>query len=64
MTSFAAYRRFDLFYVENWRVSLDLVIILLTAQVVMSRTVVGVMRVRRRRADAAQTADGDLIILD
>jgi len=60
--SFAAYRRFDLFYVENWRVSLDLVIILLTVQVVISRTVMGLMRANRRRSQAG-VAD-DVIILD
>ncbi len=37
--SFAAYRRLDLFYVENWSVSLDLVILVLTAQQVMARIV-------------------------
>jgi len=60
--SFAAYRRFDLFYVENWRVSLDLVIILLTVQVVISRTVMGLLRANRRRSQAG-VAD-DVIILD
>jgi lipopolysaccharide/colanic/teichoic acid biosynthesis glycosyltransferase len=36
---FAAYRRLDLFYVENWSVALDLAIIAGTAQSVVARTV-------------------------
>jgi lipopolysaccharide/colanic/teichoic acid biosynthesis glycosyltransferase len=35
--SFASYRRLDLFYVKNWSISLDLVILILTAQSVVSR---------------------------
>jgi hypothetical protein len=31
------YRRLDLFYVENWSVSLDLAIMLATAQAVLGR---------------------------
>lgn len=34
---FGVYRRLDLFYVENWSVSLDLVILLSTAQAVIAR---------------------------
>jgi exopolysaccharide biosynthesis polyprenyl glycosylphosphotransferase len=37
--SFSAYRRLDLFYVENWSVSLDLVILVLTAEQVTARIV-------------------------
>ncbi len=37
--SFAAYKRLDLFYVENWSVALDLVILVLTAQQVTARIV-------------------------
>ena len=36
---FRAYRRFDLFYVENWSISLDFVILVLTVQNVVSRAV-------------------------
>ena len=36
---FDAYRRLDLYYVENWRFTLDLVVLVLTAQVVFSRLV-------------------------
>jgi exopolysaccharide biosynthesis polyprenyl glycosylphosphotransferase len=39
--SFSAYRRLDLFYVENWSVSLDLVILVLTAEQVTARVVRG-----------------------
>jgi len=35
--SFDAYRRFDLHYVENWSVSLDIVILVATAESVLSR---------------------------
>ncbi len=41
---FRAYRRFDLFYVENWTVGLDLVILVLTLQNVVSRGVSAVLR--------------------
>lgn len=37
--SFAAYRRFDLFYLENWTVSLDLAILVATVQRVLLRGV-------------------------
>lgn len=36
--SFAAYRRYDLFYIENWSVTLDLAILLATFQSVAGRT--------------------------
>jgi lipopolysaccharide/colanic/teichoic acid biosynthesis glycosyltransferase len=35
--SFAAYRRFDLFYIENWSFTLDLVILISTVEAVISR---------------------------
>ncbi len=37
--NFSAYRRLDLFYVENWSVTLDLVILLATAEQVIARLV-------------------------
>jgi exopolysaccharide biosynthesis polyprenyl glycosylphosphotransferase len=49
--SFAAYKRLDLFYVENWSVSLDLVILVLTAQQVTARVVRGLWaKVKRNPA--------------
>jgi lipopolysaccharide/colanic/teichoic acid biosynthesis glycosyltransferase len=51
--SFSAYQRLDLFYVENWSVSLDLAILLSTIQTVASRTI---RAVRRRSAPAADSA--------
>lgn len=45
--TFRAYRRFDLFYVENWSIGLDLVILVLTAQQVVARAV-GLLLKRRR----------------
>jgi exopolysaccharide biosynthesis polyprenyl glycosylphosphotransferase len=45
--SFSAYRRLDIFYVENWSVSLDLVILLLTAEQVTARIIRALWRVVR-----------------
>lgn len=50
--SFASYRRLDLFYVKNWSISLDLVILILTAQTVLVRAVKGVLK-RGEGADLA-----------
>lgn len=52
-SSFSAYQRLDLFYVENWSVSLDLAILLSTVQSVAVRSV---RAVRRRSAPAADSA--------
>jgi exopolysaccharide biosynthesis polyprenyl glycosylphosphotransferase len=46
--SFSAYRRYDLFYIENWSVSLDFAILLATAQRVAMR---GVDLILRRSSD-------------
>lgn len=48
--SFEAYRRFDLFYIENWSVSLDLAILMATVQAVL---------VRAARFAVAQRGRGD-----
>jgi len=37
--SFSAYRRLDLFYLENWSLGLDLVVLFTTVQVVVARAV-------------------------
>ena len=50
--SFDAYRRFDLHYVENWSVSLDIVILVATVEAVLSRLV---RMVRGEVAPAAGT---------
>ena len=42
--SFSAYRRLDLFYVDNWSVTLDLVILLATAEQVLARAVTMVFK--------------------
>ena len=39
--SFASYRRLDLFYVKNWSISLDLMILNLTGQSVLGRAIRG-----------------------
>jgi exopolysaccharide biosynthesis polyprenyl glycosylphosphotransferase len=51
--SFAAYRRLDLFYVDNWSSTLDIVIMLATVEQVLSKAV---RAVRRRPAVSAETA--------
>jgi len=48
--SFAAYRRLDLFYVENWSLSLDLVILIETASAVICRPIKRLGRARSRPA--------------
>ena len=45
--AFSAYRRLDLFYVDNWSVGLDLVILLATGEQVIARLVTTVLRRRR-----------------
>lgn len=41
--SFASYRRLDLFYVKNWSISLDVVILILTVQTVLVRAAKGII---------------------
>jgi exopolysaccharide biosynthesis polyprenyl glycosylphosphotransferase len=48
--AFSAYRRLDLFYVDNWSVGLDLVILLATGEQVIARLVTTVLRRRRTAA--------------
>jgi exopolysaccharide biosynthesis polyprenyl glycosylphosphotransferase len=48
--SFAAYRRLDLYYVENWSVSLDVVILVATVEQVVARFATAMLR-RRRTAE-------------
>ncbi len=42
--SFAAYRRLDLFYVDNWSISLDLIIMMATIEQVVAKLVFSVFR--------------------
>ena len=51
--SFEAYRRLDLFYVENWSLALDLVILLGTVEQVLAAPVPR----QRRRAGARAAAE-------
>ena len=41
--SFSAYRRLDLYYVENWSVSLDIVILFATIEHVITRFVTALL---------------------
>jgi exopolysaccharide biosynthesis polyprenyl glycosylphosphotransferase len=50
--SFAAYRRLDLYYVDNWSVGLDAVILVATVEQVLARLVTTVAR-RRRQVEPA-----------
>jgi exopolysaccharide biosynthesis polyprenyl glycosylphosphotransferase len=45
--SFSAYRRLDLFYVENWSVSLDLVIMIATLEQVAAKLIQSLLHKRR-----------------
>ena len=53
---FRAYRRFDLFYVENWTVGFDMVILVLTLQNVISRGVSAVLRTTDSSSESPATA--------
>lgn len=57
--SFEAYRRLDLFYVENWSLTLDLIIVLGTIEQTLSRLVRLV--VKSRAHEAAQTSSESLV---
>ena len=46
--SFGAYRRLDLYYVDNWSASLDLVIILATLEQVVAKLVTSLVRGHRK----------------
>jgi exopolysaccharide biosynthesis polyprenyl glycosylphosphotransferase len=52
---FGAYRRLDLFYVDNWSLNLDLVILVATIEQVLAKSVRTLVR-RRRRAAVVEIA--------
>ena len=54
--SFEAYRRLDLFYVENWSLALDLIILLGTVEQVLLRPFVGRFRPAPEPASEALAA--------
>jgi exopolysaccharide biosynthesis polyprenyl glycosylphosphotransferase len=54
--SFAAYRRLDLFYVDNWSVALDIVILLATVEQVLARA--ATMVFKRKPAELPVATDG------
>ena len=61
--NFSAYRRLDLFYLDNWSVSLDLVILVLTLHVVVIRAIrslVGRFNRLVRRGQAVVAVSGTL----
>jgi exopolysaccharide biosynthesis polyprenyl glycosylphosphotransferase len=61
--AFDAYRRLDLYYVENWRFGLDVIVLVLTAQVVVSRII---RHVVRRHRDELVVGAGEVqpVVLD
>jgi exopolysaccharide biosynthesis polyprenyl glycosylphosphotransferase len=54
--SFSAYRRLDLFYVDNWSVTLDIVIMLATVEQVIARAVTLVFK-RESKVEAPAVAE-------
>jgi len=56
--SFEAYRRLDLFYVENWSITLDLLIIVGTMEQVLSRLLSTVISRGKKVAAAEVDAAG------
>jgi exopolysaccharide biosynthesis polyprenyl glycosylphosphotransferase len=54
--AFGPYRRLDLFYVENWSVTLDFGILVATVGVVVGRTLRAFARALRRRTSAPEPA--------
>ena len=60
--SFDSYRRLDLFYVENWSVTLDLVILLSTLETELVRVVRGFTRGRQAPADGAVLAGAPAVM--
>ncbi len=57
---FSAYKRLDLHYVENWSVTFDFIIILQTAESILSRIIRGLTR----RPDPEGTSTAELEMID
>ena len=55
--SFSAYRRLDLFYVDNWSVTLDIVIMLATVEQVIARAVTMVFQRSEETVAVAEPAE-------
>jgi exopolysaccharide biosynthesis polyprenyl glycosylphosphotransferase len=55
--SFYAYRHLDLFYLENWRLSLDIAILLATAHSLVTDVTAAVGRARERRRPPAPSSE-------
>jgi exopolysaccharide biosynthesis polyprenyl glycosylphosphotransferase len=62
--SFEAYRRLDLFYVENWSLELDLVILLTTARAVVMQALRDIRRQWRHSGEPASAPVIDLTAAD
>jgi len=58
--SFEAYRRLDLFYVENWSITLDLLIVLSTIEHLATRLLAMVFRRRATHSDEPAIIDGGI----
>lgn len=56
--SFEAYRRLDLFYVENWSITLDLLIILGTVEHLLARLITSLRRRPKPPHEAAEAVGG------
>jgi len=58
--SFEAYRRLDIFYVENWSMTLDLVIIVGTLEQTLGR----VLKMLTRKPQIADASVGDPAVVE
>jgi exopolysaccharide biosynthesis polyprenyl glycosylphosphotransferase len=61
---FSLYQRFDIFYVENWSVALDISILFGTVKVVVMRAIRALHRERNRRGAGIDLTDPAAIVLD
>jgi lipopolysaccharide/colanic/teichoic acid biosynthesis glycosyltransferase len=61
--SFEAYRRLDLFYVENWSLTLDLIIVLGTVEQILFR-LIRIVVSRRVHGGTQQVAEVQVLTVD